>query len=113
PSVIVYQTRLATDRREAEIRVVDSQQKTMLRPGCEHAVRLEAPFGSQVFDQRADVTLSTVEEDRFVPGNLTRRVDSGHDALSGGLLVARRPIDLAGEIQAGHSLCLQRGIELR
>ena len=37
----------------------------------------------------------------------------GHQPLGGGLLVAGRAVDLAGEVQAGDRLGFQRRVELR
>src|SRR5712691_10981366 len=87
----------------------------MLRAGSEHAVRLEAALRNQIVDEYADV--------RFIPPQLQTSattipggvggVCARHKTLSGGLFIARGPVDLPGEEEPADALGLEPSRELR
>ena len=72
----------------------------ILRPRGEHPVGLRHPPRHQVVDHHPDVGLAPAREP---PAALAqrprRRVQPGDQALTRGLLIARRPVDLPGEEQ--------------
>src|SRR5262249_36752840 len=51
PPCVIDRPGFAADRREAEIRVVDAQEQSMLRARREHAIGLEAAARDEVVDE--------------------------------------------------------------
>ena len=81
-------------------------------PRREHTVGFVGPLGDQVVDQDADVGICAREHQRLAPAHGAGGVDAGQQALAGGLLITRRAVDLAGQVQAPNSLGLQAGAQL-
>ena len=80
----------------------------------EHAIRLVDAPGDQVVDQDADVGLRAVEDQRRLALDRQGGVDAGDQSLGGGLLVAGRAVDLAGEDRGPATrLVSSVGLELR
>ena len=101
PAPVVDQADPPAQLGQAEVGVVVPEQQPVLGAAGEHPVRLVDPAGDQVVDQDADVGLRPVEDERARPRRRTGGVDPGDQALRGGLLVAGRAVDLAGEEEAG------------
>ena len=87
-----------TDRHQPQVGVVDAKVEAELGARGEHAIGLVGPFGDQVIDEDSDVGLRAVERQRLGTLYSQARVDAGHDALCGGLLVAGGSVDLPGEV---------------
>src|SRR6185295_14631752 len=99
PAVLVDQSQLVTFRRKTQVRVVFAQQQAILRAAGEHAIRLRRTARDEVVDQHSYICFTALWPPGPALAGTQRRVDSGHDPLRRGLLVAGRTIDLACEIQ--------------
>ena len=84
----------------------------MLGPAREHAVRLVGALVHQVINEHPDVGFAPFEHEWLFAVHLIMGVDAGHQALAGGLLVARGAVYLAREVQARNQLSLQSQAEL-
>ena len=91
--------------REPLVRVVDPELEAELGSGREHAVRLVGTLCDEVIDEDSNIGCAAVEHDRLLFSNRTPRVDTGHQALAGGLFVACCAIDLSSQIKACYPLC--------
>src|SRR5947208_1110051 len=100
-------------RSQAQVRVVDPQEKAVFSARGEHAVRLQASFRDQVVDENPDVRLVSSQLEPIGAPRSPRRVDAGDDALRRGFLVAGGAVDLAREKQAVEPLRLQSSVQLR
>src|SRR5678816_2106021 len=89
PLMIVDESDVPAAWSETKICVVDPKQQPMLRTRREHPVRLKAPFGDQVVDQDADVSLVPAQAKRRLPLYGAYSIDPRDEALSRGLLVPR------------------------
>src|SRR5207248_197063 len=83
------------------------KQQPELRARGEHAVRLLGAARREVVDEHAHVRFVAAELQR---GGGSRGVHAGEKALDRGLLVARRAVDLAGEVEPAHALGLERRV---
>ena len=88
------------------------QQQAILRAAGEHSVGLVHAPGDQVVDHHADVGLVAAQYQRLLAGKRQGGVDTGHQSLAGGLLVAGGAVDLSGQIQSGDALRLERRPQL-
>ena len=96
-----------------QVGVVVAEHQAIFGAAGEHAIRLVDTPGDQVVDQDADVGPRTIENERRLVLDRERRVDAGDQPLGGRFLVARRAVDLAGEVQVPDRLGLERRPELR
>ena len=55
PAFVVHQAELATERGQAEIRVVLAEEQSVLRTACEHPIGLTRTARHEVVDEYADV----------------------------------------------------------
>ena len=112
--MVVHQPGVATARRQTQVRVIDSQQKAMLRAGSEHPVRLEAALRNQIVDEHPDVRFIPPQLQTSaiaVPGGVSG-VCARYKTLSGGLFISRGPVDLPGEEEPADALGLEPPREL-
>src|SRR5215203_2920138 len=100
PTLVVYKTHCSPVRGQTEIRVIDPKQKAMLGARSEHPIWFEAASGDEIVNENADVRLVTTQDERLVAPRASGCIDASHQSLSGGLLVSRGPVDLAGEEKA-------------
>ena len=84
----------------------------MLGTRGEHTIRLIYPFGHQIVDEHADVSLITTQHKGLATHNLLMRIDTRHQTLTCCLLIACSSIYLTGKIKASHTLGLQRMMQL-
>ena len=99
------------DRAEPLVGVVRAQPETILGPRGEHPVRFADALGHQIVDQHADIGVSPVQDQGRPSGHRQTRVEPSHQALRRSFLVPRRPVDLAGEVQAWDHPRPQRVVE--
>ncbi len=98
--------------KEAHVRAVVAEVHAVFRPGGEHAVRLFGAEGDQVVDHDADVGVGAAEDEWLLTAHGEGGVDAGHQALSGGFLVAGSAVGLPGDVEAGEHFGFQGGIQL-
>eukprot|EP00968_Pinguiococcus_pyrenoidosus_P004220 scaffold279_cov229-Pinguiococcus_pyrenoidosus.AAC.24 len=85
--------------RQADVRVVRSQRDAPFRTAREHAVRLRGPFGRQVVDEHADVSLVPMQNKGVQGQGRGGRVRACDDPLRCSLLVAGGAVDLPSQEQ--------------
>src|SRR5438132_8661204 len=89
----------------------------MLRPGREHAIRLETAFRDQVVDQDANIALVAPDlEAGMFPVSMPRTlcgVDPGDESLRSRFFIPGRAVDLAGEEESTDALGLEPPRQLR
>jgi hypothetical protein len=97
---------------EAAVGVIAPKEQPVLGAGSEHAVGLAMLEADEIVDHDPDVRLVATEDQRRPLLEAERGVDPRDDSLAARLLVAARPIDLSGEMEAAHPLGLQRRVKL-
>ena len=108
PAGVVDQADRPAELGQAEVGVVVPEQEPVLGAAGEHPVGLVDPPGHEVVDQDADVGLRAVDDERVgSPGPSRAALIPAIEPLRGGLLVAGRAVDLAGEEEAGDGLGLE------
>src|SRR6185437_10183368 len=110
---LIVQAQLESNGCETLDRIVLSHGKAKLGTGGEQAVRLVHATRHEIVDQHSDVRRVSAKYDRVSTRAGEAGVQAGNYSLSGRFLVARRAVDLAGEVQAIYGLDLQRRVELR
>ena len=100
------------NRSQPPVGIVVPQQQSELRPRGKHAVRLVDPLGHQVIHQHAEVRLAAIQNERLLAFDLESCIDSGQQALPGGLFVPGGSIDLPGKVQPRHALGFEGRVEL-
>ena len=98
--------------RQPAVGVVNAQVEAEFGPRREHSVGFVGPLGDQVVDQDADIGVCAAEHERVAAAHGAGGVDAGQQSLAGGLLVPRRAVNLAGQVQARNSLGFQAGAQL-
>ena len=73
---------------EPQIRVILTEQQTILGTACHHTVWLMVFFRYQIVDQNANIRLGTVEYQQFLTLDFQCRVDTRDQPLCGCLLVS-------------------------
>ena len=63
PALVVHQTQLAADGRQAQVGVVLAQQQAMLGAAGEHAIGLARAARHQVVDEHADVAFAALRHE--------------------------------------------------
>ena len=112
PTLVVDETGLASDRRQALVGVIVAQHDAVFRARRQHAVGFVDAFGDEIVDEHADVRFAAREPDRRSPRG-ARRVDSGDEPLRGSLFVSGGSVELAAMVEAGDAMRLQRVAQLR
>ena len=79
--------------------VVGAQRQPVFGARGEHAVRLGDAARDQIVDHHAEIAFGAVEHDLAAPARPRRGVEPRDQALGGGLFVAGRAVDLAGQEQ--------------
>ena len=97
PTEIVHERDPTARRCESQIRVIDPEQQAMLRARREHPIRLETPLGRQVVDHRSDVARLAAEHERWLLRRSQGGIDPRKQALSRGLFITGRSVDLASQ----------------
>ena len=113
PALVIHETDGAAGGRQAQVRVVDSKQQSMLRARREHPIRLQTPLRRQIVDHRADVARRRGRGRTACCRRRQRGVDSGDKSLGRRLLVPRCSVDLPGEKQAAEPLGLETSSSIR
>ena len=72
---------------QTQIRVVLTQQQSVLCSGGHHAVGFSVVLGHQIVNQHADITFPAIQHQGLFVQNLHSSVDSGDQSLTGRLLV--------------------------
>src|SRR5262249_39972951 len=93
-------TRIARDRAEAIQRIVLPNRQTKLGARGEQTIRLVYTARYQVVDEDADERALAAEYKARKAERVRGSVRAGDNALSSGLLITRRAVDLPCEIQA-------------
>jgi len=92
-------------------RIIRAQREPVLGTRGHHAVRLTDSLERQVVDHHSDVARSAIETD-FIQFQRPRRcVEARDEALRGGFLLSRGPVDLTGEEQSREISHLERHVE--
>ena len=104
---IGYKTDLMSDPAKSEIRIVLTQEQTVLRSRCHHAVRLMIFLCHKIIDKDPDIRLGTIKNHRVLLLKLSRRVHTGHKALNGCLLISGASVKLAAGEQSVNIFKLQ------
>ncbi len=112
PAAVVDEPQFPAQRCEAPVGIVAAQHQAVFAAAGEHPVGLAQILGDQVVDQGADVAALAGEVHRGLAPHQAGGVESRHQALGGGLLVAGGAVELAGAEQAGDPFGFQRGLEL-
>lgn len=88
PAIVLNEPDTLPFLRQAQVRIVDSQQEPVFGPGCEHPIGLQAPLGDEVVNKDPDVGLfATQREGLSAPGQ-DRGIRAGHQALRGCFFIA-------------------------
>lgn len=109
----VDEPELASEGCQTQVGVVLTQQYAVLGARGEHAVRLVDALGYEVVDQHADICLVAPQDDTLLAAECAGGVDTRHQTLRCGLLVSRRSVYLAREVEPRHEFCLQCVAQLR
>src|SRR5207248_10349252 len=72
---------------------------------------IRAP-SNQIINKNTGVALGTTNNERILPTETARGIDSGDNALAPCLLIPGSPVDLPGQIQVPDRLHLQAMIQL-
>ena len=96
-----------SDPAKSEIRVVLTQEQTVLRSRCHHAVWLMIFLCHKIIDKDPDIRLGTIKNHRALLLKLPRRVHTGHKALNGCLLISGASVKLAAGEQSVNIFKLQ------
>ena len=111
-SFIRGKTHIMAFLSEPFISCIVSEIQAVLGTAGEHPVGLLRAHGHEVVDKYADVGLGPLEHQRLLSLDLLTCIDSGHQALAGGLLIAAGSVGLAGNEEILHYLGFQRALEL-
>src|SRR5258708_25671877 len=112
PAVVVDQTDAPAQLRQPQVGVVVTEHQAILSAAGEHAIGLVDAARDQVVDQNADICARPIEDYRCLVFDLERRVNTSQEPLSSSLLVTCRDVDLTGDVQIAHLLCLEGGNKL-
>ena len=104
-----HQADLIAPPGEPLVGVVLPQHQPVLAAGGHDAVGLVGALRHQIVNEGADVALRPGEDKGAFPFQLPGRVNAGHKALNGGLLIPGGAVELPRAVQAGHLLRFQRG----
>ena len=85
---IWQQTYLVSEFAESEVSVILAQEQAMFGTRGEHAIRLARAFGDEIINKDADVGLVSTEHDGFHLTQPECGVDTGHQTLGSGFLIA-------------------------
>ena len=110
---LVGQTDLITDRSEPHIRIVLTQQDTILSTRGEHTVRLIYTLRDKVIYQDSDICLVSTENERGFSAHCQCGVNSGHKTLGGRFLITGGTVHLAGHIEPTDYLRFQTVTKIR
>src|SRR5215469_6731280 len=86
-----------SQRGQPLICVVSTDDEPILRPRCEHAIRLSSASGDQVINEDADVGTCSIEDNPIAASGCKRSIDACQKALGSSFLVARRTVDLTSQ----------------
>jgi hypothetical protein len=86
-----------TPIRQTLIGIVGAQRQPIFGPRGEHPIGLSDTAGDEIVDHDPEVAFGAVEHDWCTHACPRGRVETGHKALRGSLLVARGAVDLAGQ----------------
>ena len=106
------QANFVTKRRKSCIGIVLSKQNSILGTRGKHAVRLINTLRHQVVDQHTDIGFVAIQYHGTLPYSTSVGIDTRHQTLRCGLLVAGRTIHLAGKVKTLDELCFERVKEL-
>ena len=104
-----HETDLIASPGQPLVGVVLPQHQPVFAAGGHDAVRLVGALGHQIVNEGADVALRPGEDKGAFPFQLPGRVNAGHKALNGGLLIPGGAVELSRAVQTGHLLRFQRG----
>ena len=113
PCGVIHKSYLAAEGCQTQVGVVLTQKYAVLGARGEHAVRFIDALGYEVVYQHADICLVAVEDDGLPAAEFACGVYSGHESLRRGLLISRRAVDLAREIEVVDEFCLEGVAQLR
>ncbi len=65
PLLVIDQPDIPPSRSQTKIGIVNTQKQPMLRPRCEHPIRLEASSRHEVVDKNADIRILPSEHERL------------------------------------------------
>ena len=101
-----------TNGSQPQIRVILPQKQAEFRPGCHHAVGLVGALGHQVVNESTDVAPRARQSNLVSAKGRQGGVDTRHQTLGGGLLVARGAVELSRAVESWVILELQGGVQL-
>ncbi len=111
PGLIADEADAAAMGGEAAVGVVDAQVEAELGARGEHAVGFDGSLADEIVDEDGGVGLAAIEGERRLAFDGEGGVDSGHQALAGGFLVAAGSVDLSGEIEAADFAGFESALE--
>ena len=97
---------------QAQVGVVLAQHQPILGATGEHPIGLGRSARDEIVDHDAEIGLVATRQPGVAALHRKGCVDAGEQALRRGLLVAGRPVDLAGEIEALNITGLQGRLEI-
>jgi len=97
---------------ESTVGVVLSKQDSVLCAAGEHSVWFVGAFGDEVVYEYTDIGLVASKDEWFLFVVFEVAVDSGHESLTGCLLIASGPVDLSCEIEVRQPFCFEGVVEL-
>ena len=112
PGFVADEADAAAMRGEAAVGVVDAQVKAELGAGGEHAVGLAGSLADEIVDEDGGVGFAAIEDEGRLTFDGEGGVDSGHESLAGGFLVAAGSVDLSAEVEAADFAGFEGAFEL-
>ena len=110
PPRIIDQPVFPADGGQPLIGVVLPQAQAVLAAARHHAVGVQHTLCHKVIDQRTKVACVPRQHQLFFAQRVAGGVQTGQQALRGGLLVAGGAVELPGTVDAAHDLTFQRGL---
>ena len=104
---------MATLFRQAQIRIILTQQQAIFCSRGHHTIRLIRPLRNQIIYQNTDIGFVAAQHQGLLTLNLHHGINASHQALCCRFLVATGAIGLARTKQAANSLMLQGILQLQ